>query len=149
MTAAHASQGAAVLALAHFAVGLARASAAADVHQPPAAILLCAKAGDRLTAKSAFFNPHWIYDRFTWDPNASGSWSLRDANGPFSKSKKVPVDAIGRIASAQVRLRQSAHWKQALLVCGLRAGKVVATDLIVPRPIDHVRPGRHPGSGDY
>jgi hypothetical protein len=147
MTATQAAHGAAVLALVHFAVGL--TSAAALVHQPPPAILLCAKAGDLLAAKPAFFNPHWIYDRFTWDPNASDSWSLRDAHGPFSKSKKVPVDAIGRIASAQVRLRQSAHWKKALLVCGLRAGKVVVTDLIVPRPIGHVRPGRQPGSGAY
>jgi hypothetical protein len=104
-------------------------------------VLQCAKTGERLTARPAFFNPHWIYDRFVWNPNAIGAWSLSHAPGPFSKSRKIMVDSVARIASAEVRLRGSAHWKPALLVCGLRAGAVVASELIVPRPITHRRPG--------
>jgi hypothetical protein len=112
---------------------------------PLPGVLQCAKAGERLTARPAFFDPHWIYDRFVWNPNAIGAWSLIQTPGPFSKSRKIMVDSVARIASAEVRLRRSAHWKPALLVCGLRAGAVVASELMVPRPIAHHRPGRYAG----
>lgn len=102
----------------------------------PPSVATCWTSIDSLMGKAGPTNTDHSFVAFAWAPGLENAYTLTTTDEVYSHDKPIPIDARVTLHQGQVQYRienKGSLWTDADAECGLRAGDVVATRVMLSK----------------